>query len=185
MLLTLVLICSICCCFITLTRAVKLLPLQPLKTIGTYLTYKSSAAVIGGETTTVEQSVKKCCFLSRPNLEVIDSKDGSDGDDEDESRAQMVLIDILPIPLADSREESLVYASLKAMAATSFLYDDNSVLVLLLNKDGGIFDNLPYAWAPSPLSAKKDLYDSFQISGGLKNNANKSCMGLFIDAFKE
>ena len=162
----------------TFTDAVKLLPLRPLKTIGSYTSYVSQAG-----TAELVANTKRCFFLSKPNLEVVDNTySNNDGMGDEETVRDMTLIDILPIPLADTREERLVYTSLKPETNSGTNVFDDSVLALILNRDKGAFDNLPFSWAPSPQSAKKEIYDSFQHSIGTSNSVKRvGRMGSFIE----
>ena len=87
-------------------------------------------------------------FLSQGALEVLESED----DDSNEA----ILCDLMPVPLFDSRGERLVTTLL-----TTGL-DPYSVGGVLVNRDNGLYDNIPWDWKGKGNRAKLDLYNELQ-----------------------
>ena len=104
----------------------RFIELTPLKCRGTF-----SAS---------RDNVVPAAYLSRGKLEVFESGEGGN-----QNRA--ILCDLVPIPLLDKRGESLV-SQLQDNQQTSaqFGFDPNSINGILINRDKGIYDNLPYCW---------------------------------------
>ena len=98
-------------------------------------------------------------YLCRGKLEVLES-----GENGDQNRA--ILCDVIPIPLLDSRGESLVsQLQNNQQQSVQFGFDTNSVNGIFVNRDKGIYDNLPYCWRKD-INAKLELFNLMQRSRG-------------------
>ena len=116
-------------------------------------------------------NVVPAAFLSRGKLEVLESEEGGN-----QNRA--ILCDLIPIPLLDKRGESLV-SQLQDNQQTSaqFGFDPNSINGILINRDKGIYDNLPYCWKKGA-NAKLELFNNLQRSSGKSK-------GIFLTAIND
>ena len=135
----------------------RFIELTPLKCRGTF-----SAS---------RDNVVPAAYLSRGKLEVFESGEGGN-----QNRA--ILCDLVPIPLLDKRGESLV-SQLQDNQQTSsqFGFDPNSINGILINRDKGIYDNLPYCWKKGS-NAKLELFNNLQRSSGTSK-------GIFLNAIND
>ena len=126
----------------------RLVALSPLKC-------KGSLRGAGGE-------LVPSVYLSRGKLEIIENAEGS-------GSSSAVLCDVIPVPLLNSRGESLVSQLLKKnKKSTQFGFDPFSADAILVNRDGGLYDNLPYCWRKDT-NAKLELFNLVQKSKGEGN----------------
>ena len=95
-----------------------------------------------------ESSEVSAAFLSQGQLEVLESED----DDSNEA----ILCDLMPVPLFDSRGDRLV----TSLLTTGI--DPYSVGGFLVNRDNGLYDNIPWDWKGKNNRAKLDLYNELQ-----------------------
>lgn len=97
-------------------------------------------------------------FLSRARLEVFSTDDEND----------MILCDILPIQLPTNNIRDLIY---KAFSPSTYsLLDTRVGCSVLLNRDKGIFDHLPYDNWFKGLNIRREFYN--YLSGGQGTNAD-------------
>lgn len=78
-----------------------------------------------------------------------------------------ILYDLVPIPILDPRGLALVECAISANAqplSGDSLEYRSDVQTLILGRDKGIFDNLPFGWGPVRSTAKKDLFNFFGVS---------------------
>ena len=115
--------------------AVRLVKLTALRCKGKFIPASESKEV-------------SAAFLSQGKLEVLES------DDDDSNEA--ILCDLMPVPLFDSRGEKLVTTLL-----TTGL-DPYTVGAILVNRDNGLYDNIPWDWKGKGSRAKLDLYNELQ-----------------------
>lgn len=128
-----------------------LVELTPLKCRGTY-------------TLPSKNNVISSIFLSKGKLEVIENRGST-------ATNSVLLCDIFPIPLQNDPGKDLVYASMSEK--TYSLFDVRNGCSVLLNRDKGIFDNLPYSWIKG-LNCRKELYNF--LNGGQGNDPfGKTC----------
>ena len=143
--------------FISVIKS-RFIELTPLKCRGTF-----SAS---------RDNVVPAAFLSRGKLEVLESEESGD-----QNRA--ILCDVIPIPLLDKRGESLVnQLQDNQQKSAQFGFDTNSITGILINRDKGIYDNLPYCWKKGT-NAKLELFNNLQRSGGT------SPKGTFLAAIND
>lgn len=104
-------------------------------------------------------------YLSRGKLEIIENAGGS-------GLSSAVLCDVIPVPLLNSRGESLVSQLLKkTKKSTQFGFDPFSTDAILVNRDAGLYDNLPYCWRKDT-NAKLELFNLVQKSKGASAEGN-------------
>eukprot|EP01041_Mallomonas_annulata_P006212 gene6212-12582_t len=119
-----------------------LIELQTLKSTGTFFQQSNQKTISAG-------------FLSKGRLEVIENnkKDSN----------VVILCDILPLPLAYESGRDLFYSRMLNSQMQPSLFDVKSDCNILLNRDNGIFDNLPYNWVKG-YNARKEIYNF--LNGG-------------------
>lgn len=120
---------------ITVVDSVRLVKLTPLRCNGKFLPPSESKEV-------------STAFLSQGKLEVLES-------DEDDNEA--ILCDIMPVPLFDVRGEKIVT---KLLAQRGF--DPFSIHNVFVNRDNGVYDNLPWEWKGKGSRARLELYNLLQ-----------------------
>jgi len=98
-------------------------------------------------------------FLSKGKLEVLESEDDEEGDAGSGSGSnEAILCDVMPVPLFDARGKAMVTELLTNPAS----YDKFAVAPYLVNRDGGIYDALPWAWKGKGAQARLDFYKLLQ-----------------------
>ena len=128
--------------FLVIACGVKLIELRPLKCRG-YLSLPNQGGL-------VDKRIS-AAYLGRKKLEIIEG--------EDEDKNEVILCDVVPIPLLDSRGESLVEAAVKSSQKSNKSRQLGiGVGSGLVNRDKGIYDNLPYSWLRGQ-SAKLEVYN--------------------------
>lgn len=129
----------------------KLIALLPLKCKGSFCA-------------TPSQTVS-AAYLGRQKLEVLESEEVGE-------KNSAILCDVIPIPLMDSRGESLVnQLQQSSKPAVRFGFDPSSVDGLLVNRDNGLYDNLPYIWRKGS-NAKLELYNLLQKGRSLSSEGS-------------
>lgn len=129
----------------------RLIALQPLKCLGSF--------------SISSQKIVPAAYLSRGKLEVLESE-------EDGNERRAILCDVIPIPLFDSRGETLVnQLQNDRSTSTKFSFDPSSIDSILINRDKGLYDNLPYSWGESA-TAKLELFNYLQKRRGPSSRGN-------------
>jgi hypothetical protein len=129
----------------------RLVALRPLKCFGSFCISS--------------QTIVPAAYLSRGKLEVLESE-------EDGAVRSAILCDVIPIPLLDSRGESLVNQLQNDRSkSTKSSFDPSSIDGILVNRDKGLYDNLPYVWGENN-NAKLELYNYLQKRRGPSNKGN-------------
>lgn len=96
-------------------------------------------------------------YLGRQKLEVLEGEEVDDN-------SSVILCDVIPLPLMDSRGESLVNQLQKScVPRVQFGFDPSSIDGILVNRDKGLYDNLPYIWRKGS-NAKLELFNLLQRS---------------------
>ena len=97
-------------------------------------------------------------FLSKGKLEVLESDDGSNSNTNSNSKNEAILCDLIPVPLFDPRGKAVV----TELLTSPTLFDTYAVAPYLVNRDGGIYDKLPWAWKGKGTQARLDFYKLLQ-----------------------
>lgn len=95
-------------------------------------------------------------FLGRNRLEIFST------DDENE----MIVCDVIPIPLMTNNIRDVLYRTFSASSYS--LMDTRAGCSVLLNRDKGIFDNLPYESWYKGVNIRREFYN--YLSGGQSIN---------------
>lgn len=80
-------------------------------------------------------------YLSNKKLEILDNNKNKD---------EIILCDIIPIPILDEKGKYLVQSEIERNLQYSYEIQD---------RDGGLYDNLPYFWIDENKMSKKKFYD--------------------------
>lgn len=129
----------------------KLIALLPLKCKGSFCATPSKTV--------------SAAYLGRQKLEVLESEEVGD-------KNSAILCDVIPIPLMDSRGESLVnQLQQSSKPVVRFGFDPSSVDGILVNRDNGLYDNLPYIWRKGS-NAKLELFNLLQKGKSLSSEGS-------------
>jgi len=119
-----------------------------------------------------ESRIVKACYLGKQKLEVISDVDVEQTEEQDEEEvvsSEVTLLDVVPIPLLNNNN-----------AAGFSFFSSNGVL----ERDKGLFDNLPYdVWSNSKMT-KKMLYDTCLALGRSKGSDN-NVYTTFLEAVEK
>ena len=104
-------------------------------------------------------------FLSRSKLEVLED-DINKNDIDKNDKSSVILCDVLPILIQDPKGLTLLKEILSSSSSNTNNNEDmksipyrDSIQSYILNRDKGLYDNLPYSYKKGP--SKKGLYDFF------------------------
>jgi len=122
----------LCCLIISVTA--KYVELNPIRATGSLRI-------------TVSSDATSAVFYSRNNIEVLEYSDSVSG------KVDVVLCDILCLPIGNCPLSSIINGALASSDAKVYGWSS-----LIVNRDNGIYDNLPYYLTKS--TSKKKVFDS-------------------------
>ena len=146
--------------------SMKILPISVIKVLGSFRLPKG--VIVPTE------------FLSRSKLEVLE--DASNDDSNENEKSNVILCDVLPILIQDPKGLTSLKESMSSNSnedSKSIPYRD-SIQSFILNRDRGLYDNIPYGWKKGP--SKKNIFDFFSNVNS-KVEINKSNKKMQINPY--